>query len=82
MKIEQAQSLIRDKRITLSGKTFHFEKNGRLLVASENEPLNGYYNFIIKNERCYLKTNPPLIGDSGEITFDIILGEKIILLDG
>ena len=81
MTIQQAENLIKNKRITLDGRTFHFENNGSLLITSENEPIYGEYSFTIKEKRCYLKTKPPIIGASGEITFDIILNETTILFD-
>ena len=76
---QQAVNLIKNKRITLGDRTFHFENDGSLLITSENEPIYGEYSFIIKDKRCYLKTAPPIIGTLGEITFDIILNETIIL---
>jgi hypothetical protein len=81
MTTQQAVNLIKNKRITLGDRTFHFENDGSLLITSENEPIYGVYNFIVKDKRCYLKTNPPIIGTLKEITFDIILNETIFLLD-
>ena len=39
MEIEQAKSLIKNKRITLNGKTYHFEANGKLMITDETQPL-------------------------------------------
>jgi len=81
MNKEQDQNFIKDKIFSINDKNIHFYANGKLLITTENETTYGEYNFLIKDNRCYLKTNPSLIDNLTEITFDIIINESIILIN-
>lgn len=81
MTIQEAEIFIINKVFEINGNHYHFSYGGRLLITSNNAPIEGFYSIAESGNRCYLKTDPEIVAGKKELFLDLILDERIILLE-
>jgi hypothetical protein len=78
---EEAEKFIVGKVCEINDIYYHFNYGGKLLITSTNPPIEGIYSISQAANRCYLKTDPEIVLGKKELFLDLILDERIILLD-